>query len=74
MIPSEFGVEALSLPKTPFPFQYKTKDRNILENTLVPYERDDQRYIKELCVQCFIQSSEIKDIKLIPKFAKGFLI
>jgi hypothetical protein len=31
-----------SLPKTPFPFQYKTKDRNILENTLVPYERDDQ--------------------------------
>jgi hypothetical protein len=46
MIPPEFGVEALSLPKTPFPFQYKTKDRNILENTLVPYERHDQRYIK----------------------------
>jgi hypothetical protein len=45
MIPLELGVEALSLPKTQFPFQYKTKDRNILENTLVPYGRDDQRYI-----------------------------
>jgi hypothetical protein len=29
------GVEALSLPKTPFPFQSKTKYRNTLENTLV---------------------------------------
>jgi hypothetical protein len=25
----------LSLPNTPFPFQFKTKHRNILENTLV---------------------------------------
>jgi hypothetical protein len=29
------GVEALSLPNTPFPFQSKTKYRNTLENTLV---------------------------------------
>jgi hypothetical protein len=36
----------VSLPKTPFAFQYKTMDRNILENTLVPFEGDDQRYIK----------------------------
>jgi hypothetical protein len=28
-------VEALSLPYTPFPFQSRTKDRNILESTLV---------------------------------------
>jgi hypothetical protein len=35
MIPSEFGVEALSLPNTPFPFQCKTKDRHILESTLL---------------------------------------
>jgi hypothetical protein len=35
MIPSEFGVEALSLPNTPFPFQSKTKHRNTLESTLV---------------------------------------
>jgi hypothetical protein len=27
-------------------FHYKTKDRNRLEIILVPYERDDQRYIK----------------------------
>jgi hypothetical protein len=35
MIPSEFGVEALSLSNTPFPFQSKTKHRNTLEGTLV---------------------------------------
>jgi hypothetical protein len=29
------GAEALSLPNTLFPFQYKTKDRNLLESTLV---------------------------------------
>jgi hypothetical protein len=29
------GVEALSLPNTPFPFQSKTKYRITLENTLV---------------------------------------
>jgi hypothetical protein len=29
------GVEALPLLDTPFPFQSKTKHRNILENTLV---------------------------------------
>jgi hypothetical protein len=28
-------VEALPLTNTPFPFQFKTKDSNILENTLV---------------------------------------
>jgi hypothetical protein len=28
-------VEALPSPNTPFPFQLKTKHRNILENTLV---------------------------------------
>jgi hypothetical protein len=28
-------VEALPLPKTPFPFQSKTKDRNVLGSTLV---------------------------------------
>jgi hypothetical protein len=35
MIPSEFGVEALSLPNTPFPFQSKTNYSDILESTLV---------------------------------------
>jgi hypothetical protein len=35
MIPSRFGVETLSLPKTPFPFQSKANHRDILENTLV---------------------------------------
>jgi hypothetical protein len=34
MILSEFGVEALSLPNTPFPFQSKTNHNDILENTL----------------------------------------
>jgi hypothetical protein len=29
------GVEALSLPNTPFPFQSKTNHRDILESTLV---------------------------------------
>jgi hypothetical protein len=29
------GVEALSLPNTPFPFQYKTNIRNTHESTLV---------------------------------------
>jgi hypothetical protein len=29
------GVEALSLPNTPFPFKSKTKHRNTLESTLV---------------------------------------
>jgi hypothetical protein len=29
------GVEAFSLPNTPFPFQSKTKHGSILENTLV---------------------------------------
>jgi hypothetical protein len=29
------GVEALSLPNTPFPFQCETKHRSILESTLV---------------------------------------
>jgi hypothetical protein len=51
-------VEALSLPNTPFPFQSKTKDKNRLENILVPYERDDQRYKNKRCVQCFNQNSE----------------
>jgi hypothetical protein len=31
----EYGVEALHLPITPFPFQSKTKCRNILGSTLV---------------------------------------
>jgi hypothetical protein len=35
MIPSEFGVEALSLPNTPFAFQSKTKHRNSIEIILV---------------------------------------
>jgi hypothetical protein len=35
VILSEFGVEALSLPNIPFSFQSNTKDRSILENTLV---------------------------------------
>jgi hypothetical protein len=35
MIPSEFGVEALSLPNTLFPFQSKTNHRDIFENILV---------------------------------------
>jgi hypothetical protein len=35
MIPSEFGVKALSLLNTPFPFQSKTNHRVILESILV---------------------------------------
>jgi hypothetical protein len=31
----EYGVEALPLPTTPFPFQFKTKYRNTLGSTLV---------------------------------------
>jgi hypothetical protein len=34
MISLEFGVEALSLPYPPIPFQSKTKYRNTLDNTL----------------------------------------
>jgi hypothetical protein len=29
------GVEALPLPNTPFPFQFKTKHESILESSLV---------------------------------------
>jgi hypothetical protein len=29
------GVEASPLPNTPFPFQFKTNNRNTLESTLV---------------------------------------
>jgi hypothetical protein len=29
------GVEASPLPNTPFPFQFKTNHRNIIESTLV---------------------------------------
>jgi hypothetical protein len=46
------GVEALSLPKTPFPFQSMTYHEIHLKTTLViANERYDQRYINELCVQ-----------------------
>jgi hypothetical protein len=39
-------VEALSLPNTPFPFQSKTKDTNILENTLVlALAQNDKKYV-----------------------------
>jgi hypothetical protein len=31
----EYGVQALPLPTTSFPFQFKTKYRNILGSTLV---------------------------------------
>jgi hypothetical protein len=31
----EYGAEALSFPTTSFPFQFKTKHRNTLGNTLV---------------------------------------
>jgi hypothetical protein len=31
----KYGAEALPLPTTPFPFEFKTKCRNILESTLV---------------------------------------
>jgi hypothetical protein len=45
-------VEALSSPKTPFPFQSMTWHEMHLKNTLVIANgRDDQRYINELCVQ-----------------------
>jgi hypothetical protein len=44
-------VEALSSPKTPFPFQSMTWYEIYLTNTLVIAKRDDQRYINELCVQ-----------------------
>jgi hypothetical protein len=51
-------VEALSSPKTPFPFQSMTYHEIHLKNTLVKaHERDDQRYINELCMQGINQSS-----------------
>jgi hypothetical protein len=31
----EYGVEALPLPTTPFPFQFKAKYRNTIGSTLV---------------------------------------
>jgi hypothetical protein len=45
-------VEALSSAKTPFPFQSMTYYKIHLKTILViTHERDDQRYINELCVQ-----------------------
>jgi hypothetical protein len=32
---NKYGVEAMPLPTTTFPFQFKTKYRNTLRNTLV---------------------------------------
>jgi hypothetical protein len=32
---NEYGAEALSLPTTPFPFQFKTNHRNTLGSTSV---------------------------------------
>jgi hypothetical protein len=53
------GVEALSSPKTPFPFQYMTWyeiyfDKHISHST---WKRYDQRYVNELCVQSINQNS-----------------
>jgi hypothetical protein len=32
---NKYGAKTLSLPTTPFPFQFKTKYRNTIRNTLV---------------------------------------
>jgi hypothetical protein len=48
----------LPSPKTPFPFQSMTYYEIHLKTILViAHERDDQRYINELCVQGINQSS-----------------